>query len=299
MYALARLDPSLAAGGAGMPRPRLDSYRTPLRQPFAAASVYLRGNVSGRSNAPTMISAVVARVCAIEGFELWLGRVSDDVGSLPVLQTPLAPIAVGHDGIPELCFFETEACGHRRARIGAAGAAASAWPLDIVLTDPTVRHLASSLAPSLRAPRDADLPFVQFAAAAMQAHLASHPALAPFGERRRGGLAAWQVRLAREMLVAAADQPVPVPELAAACRLSISHFVRAFRQTTGLSPHRWMVERRIETSKELLSAGKRYSLADIALRCGFADQSHFTRSFARSAGLTPGAWRRVHAGGAA
>jgi AraC-like DNA-binding protein len=265
-----------------------------LWPPFALASV--RQHRTGSGDPATHASAVVARICAIEGFELWLGRLSDDIGHLPVLRTPLAAIEGRDSDAGDVGFFAAAVRGSRRLCVGATRATPADSPFDAVLADATVRHLASSLAPALRAPHAADIPFVQFAAAAMQAHIAAHPALAPFGERRRGGLAAWQLRLAREMLLASVDQQVPLPELAAACRLSVSHFVRAFGQSTGLSPHRWIVERRIEMSKDLLTAGKRHSLADVALRCGFSDQSHFTRSFSRAAGITPGAWRRIHAG---
>lgn len=53
-----------------------------------------------------------------------------------------------------------------------------------------------------------------------------------------------------------------------------------------------MVLRRCELAKELLRSSP-LSLAEIALACGFADQSHFTRAFARLVGMTPGAWRRA------
>ncbi len=70
-------------------------------------------------------------------------------------------------------------------------------------------------------------------------------------------------------------------------------FARAFRQTTGMPPHRWLLARRVDRAKELLAASP-MRLADIALACGFADQSHFTKVFTRMAGTSPGAWRREH-----
>jgi AraC-like DNA-binding protein len=73
--------------------------------------------------------------------------------------------------------------------------------------------------------------------------------------------------------------------------LSAKHFARAFRQSTGVPPHRWLIEKRIERAKALLLGGG-LSLAEIALACGFADQSHFTAAFRRGTGITPGAYRR-------
>jgi transcriptional regulator GlxA family with amidase domain len=81
-------------------------------------------------------------------------------------------------------------------------------------------------------------------------------------------------------------------DLAQACGLSIRHFTRAFRQSTGLSPHQWLVRQRVERAKALLQ-GSSSTLSEIALACGFADQSHFSRLFSRATGTSPGVWRRA------
>ena len=93
------------------------------------------------------------------------------------------------------------------------------------------------------------------------------------------------------MLVSRLDEPISLAELARACKLSPSHFARAFRQTTGQPPHRWLMEQRIEKAKQLL-VDSTLSLAQIAWTCGFADQSHFTRVFAQLVQSSPGQWRR-------
>jgi methylphosphotriester-DNA--protein-cysteine methyltransferase len=67
---------------------------------------------------------------------------------------------------------------------------------------------------------------------------------------------------------------------------------RAFRRTLGVAPHNWLLARRVEAAKEKLRDG-RLSLLDVALACGFADQSHLTRVFTRMVGISPGAWRRA------
>ena len=129
----------------------------------------------------------------------------------------------------------------------------------------------------------------------MQAFIASRLTVSATVKTRGGGLAPWQQRCATELLLAGIGRHVPVADLASACGLSESHFVRAFRQSTGLPPHQWVLARRIERSKELLSRSPSQSLSEVAIACGFADQSHFTRTFPRMAGLTPGAWRRFAA----
>jgi AraC family transcriptional regulator len=72
--------------------------------------------------------------------------------------------------------------------------------------------------------------------------------------------------------------------------LSVSHFSRAFRRTMVVAPHHWLLTRRIEVAK---GRDRGLSLSDVALVCGFADQSHLTRVFTGMVGLSPGAWRRA------
>jgi AraC-like DNA-binding protein len=108
---------------------------------------------------------------------------------------------------------------------------------------------------------------------------------------RRGGLATWQERRAKELMNANLEEDISTVELARECSLSAGHFARAFRHSTGLSPHQWLLRRRIEEAHALLRDG-RYTLAEIARACGFADQSHFTKAYVRLRGISPGAWRR-------
>ena len=83
-------------------------------------------------------------------------------------------------------------------------------------------------------------------------------------------------------------------ELASQVRLSQSHFSRAFKITTGIAPHQWILLARCQRAKELMLERDR-SLVNVALEVGFSDQSHFTRAFGRLAGIQPAAWRRGHA----
>jgi AraC-like DNA-binding protein len=79
--------------------------------------------------------------------------------------------------------------------------------------------------------------------------------------------------------------------LAAECGMSKNAFVEAFRACTGLPPRQWLISFRIARAQDML-AGSGETLSIIAVDCGFCDQSHFTRSFARATGVTPAAWRR-------
>jgi AraC family transcriptional regulator len=105
-------------------------------------------------------------------------------------------------------------------------------------------------------------------------------------------LAPWQERRAKELIVRDLSQNISIKHLAKECELSPSYFCRAFSQSTGLPPHRWLLEKRIERVRELLTAS-RMPLAEVAIACGFFDQSHLTKVFSRAIGMTPGAWQRL------
>ncbi|MDH6230505.1 AraC-like DNA-binding protein [Mesorhizobium soli] len=108
--------------------------------------------------------------------------------------------------------------------------------------------------------------------------------------RRQGGLARWQEQLAKDILSSNLDRDIPLQAIAAECGLSPSHFARAFRISTGSAPHQWLLHLSIEAAKAVLLESD-HTLAEVALACGFSDQSHFTRVFTRLVGASPGAWR--------
>ena len=111
-----------------------------------------------------------------------------------------------------------------------------------------------------------------------------------------GALAPWQVHRAIRLLRSAVGTDCPVGMLAEACGLSRSHFAHAFKASTGLPPHRWLLRLRIERACEMMER-TRDSLSAIAVSCGFADQSHFTRAFRASTGSSPARWRRARRAG--
>lgn len=114
---------------------------------------------------------------------------------------------------------------------------------------------------------------------------------------RYGRLAAWQLRRAREIMTARLASNLTIAQVASECRLTSSHFARAFRQSTGVAPQRYLTQLRIGEAKKHLSL-QHLPLSDIALMCGFGDQSHFTRVFRQITGTSPGAWRRRQTGAA-
>lgn len=85
--------------------------------------------------------------------------------------------------------------------------------------------------------------------------------------------------------------PWSLAQLADAASLSRYQLVRQFAQATGLTPHAYLLQRRLQLARHLMGAGT--PLADVAAASGFADQSHLTRLFTRSFGITPGAYVRT------
>ena len=108
----------------------------------------------------------------------------------------------------------------------------------------------------------------------------------------RGGIAPRKLRKAIEFINENLDQEqtVALAAVAEVVQMSYFHFSRAFKQSTGFSPNVYMTEQRIERAKKLLSETD-LPLADIALRTGFASQSHFTTTFRKLVWTTPRAFR--------
>lgn len=117
------------------------------------------------------------------------------------------------------------------------------------------------------------------------------------GRHSRGGLAAWQMRRASELLHENLHGHIQLSEIARECGLSVSHFARSFKTAYGVSTHQWLTQHRVEHAKGLMSQ-TRMPLMDIALQSGFSDQPAFTRTFQRLVGVSPGRWRRRYTSGA-
>ena len=106
----------------------------------------------------------------------------------------------------------------------------------------------------------------------------------------RGGLPPRVVRRLREHIDSNIDQRISVEALAKLANLSICYFVRAFKQSVGVTPHDYLIRRRVKRTMELLSDTD-MSLSEIALAAGFADQSHCARRFRQHVGMSPRDYR--------
>lgn len=167
-------------------------------------------------------------------------------------------------------------------------------PPGIGAHDEVMRSLTTAIIPAFANPDQASRLFIEHITLAVSAHLAQTYGGMAVGRAASGGLAPWQERRAKEIIDANLCGEIPLSWLAQECGLSTGHFSRAFRRSTGVAPHRWLLQRRVEVARDMLRTSG-LPLCDVALACGFADQSHFTRVFRDHTGTSPGSWRR-HAG---
>ncbi len=155
------------------------------------------------------------------------------------------------------------------------------------MTDPTLHHIALALRDGVQSGDALDRMYGKALSTALAVHLLREYGAAVLGPKRRYG------RLPREKLVRAVDYiqdqlntDLTVSAIAQAVGLSPDHFTRLFKESTGQSPYRYVVEARVRKAKELLTTGK-FTISEAAHYVGFVDQSNLTRHFKRVFGLSP------------
>ena len=104
-----------------------------------------------------------------------------------------------------------------------------------------------------------------------------------------GGLSKLKLQLVVDYIHAHLERDLSLKELAAIVQMSAHYFSQLFKQSTGVTPHQYVIRCRIERAKELLMQRK-LTISDIAKVVGFVDQSHFHRHFKRLVGITPKAF---------
>jgi len=163
-----------------------------------------------------------------------------------------------------------------------------------------VTELFKAVSCALRDERDAAEQFVEQAANLLNAETplpdldTRQPSLDSAKAAARSGLAPWQIRKVKTYLESNLSAKIRTQDLASVAGLSPFYFSRAFKDSFGDSPHRYLLRRRIEHSQGLMLTTKA-SLAEIALECGLVDQAHFGKLFRRMVGESPGVWRRARA----
>lgn len=107
----------------------------------------------------------------------------------------------------------------------------------------------------------------------------------------QGGMPLPKLRRVLEFAEEHLHADIRLEQLAAEAGLSAFHFARLFRESTGVTPHQYVLEQRIARAKSLLRLGKQ-TIAEIALDTGFSSATNFVRAFRERTGTTPGAWQK-------
>jgi AraC family transcriptional regulator len=160
----------------------------------------------------------------------------------------------------------------------------------IAVDEPVIAELLFALRDEARARNPGGRLYAEALASAIAAQL-----VRKYAETRpphRGGLPASKLRIVVRYIHEHLEMDLALHGLADVAGMNVHGFVRSFRQSTGLPPHQYVLRQRIERAKALLHDSL-LSIAEVALRTGFANQSNFTTAFRRLTSVTPSAWRRM------
>lgn len=158
--------------------------------------------------------------------------------------------------------------------------------------DPVVSELLRKLAPLLSSCESTEGLHLDELAVTVGTHI-----MAAYGGEKAGdsskrvGLSRVQERRARQFLMDNIDQDTGIEDVARECGLSKGRFIKAFRESIGLPPHQWLLLQRIDMARDLMR-NTSLPLAQISVQTGFADQSHFSKTFRRIVGISPARLRR-------
>jgi AraC family transcriptional regulator len=181
-----------------------------------------------------------------------------------------------------------------RTAIGESqGARIELRPAPAPQSDSLVAELVLALRKEVQAGYPGGALYGESLGVALAAHVVREYAVASScAPEPRGGLPPRELRRIEEYVEENLADSLSLQELSQQLQMSVYFFVRSFKRSTGLPPHQYVLRRRVERAKELL-VDPALSIVDIALRCGFATQSHLTATFNRLTNLTPGEYRRA------
>ncbi|WP_392530594.1 helix-turn-helix domain-containing protein [Nostoc sp. C117] len=162
----------------------------------------------------------------------------------------------------------------------------------LVIQDPLIQQIGLALKAELESDGLGGRLYVESMANALVIHL-----LRQYSTQEKniptyqGGLPQQKLKEVVDYIHNHLEQNLTLDELAETVQLSPHHFCRLFKQSTGFSPHQYVIVSRVERAKQLLLQRK-MAIAEVAIACGFSHQSHFNRHFKRLLGVTPKAFRK-------
>jgi AraC family transcriptional regulator len=160
------------------------------------------------------------------------------------------------------------------------------------ITDPTLRHIALALRAGVQSGDALDRMYGETLSTALAVHLLREYGTAVLEPKRPyGGLPREKLVRAVEYIQDQLNADLTVSGIAQVADMSADHFTKLFKESTGQSPYRYVVEARVRKAKELLTTGN-FTISEAAHQVGFVDQSHLTRHFKKVFGLPPKALLR-------
>jgi AraC family transcriptional regulator len=159
--------------------------------------------------------------------------------------------------------------------------------------DPLVHQIAIAIKRALEEAGPTSRLYAESMTTALIVHLAQYYSAKPFTlPSYTGGLAQVKLQQVMDYIQTYLDHDLSLKELAAIAQISPHYFSQLFKQSTGISPHQYVIQCRIQRAQVLLKESK-LSLAEIAKIVGFVDQSHFHRHFKRLIRVTPKVFRQT------
>jgi AraC family transcriptional regulator len=157
--------------------------------------------------------------------------------------------------------------------------------------DPLLGALVAALCAEVRHVNPFGHLYVDSIARTIALHLLTHYSNASVRHQHSyKSLTSRQARAVDQYIQDHLDQRISLNELASLLFMSVGHFERVFRRTLGCAPYQYVLERRLERAKWLLETSV-MSVYEVGRRCGFGNQSHFTRHFTRKYGISPARFR--------
>jgi len=154
-----------------------------------------------------------------------------------------------------------------------------------------LQHLMDTLALEIGSGNPAGPAFLQTVVTALIQHTVRSTLEPPQLARKRGGLSAPQLRAILDTIDATLTERPSLIGLAASLNVSTRYFCRAFRASTGLSPHQFILRRRVERARAMIEAGG-MSLSEVAIAAGFADHSQMAATFRKVLDVSPSHFTR-------
>ncbi|SNT28174.1 AraC family transcriptional regulator [Granulicella rosea] len=265
--------PGLAARGVHVERHAIDPMEFPEREP-QQHNLYLHTGPAARAEVK---SPDFSGIRWVRPGSLWVMPQGSRHGVR--FEGPMQGIALAFD--PARFDDMVQSAGGRHSTAIVQSLAAS---------PPKVEHLMRALDHESSEPSTHDHFGLECIATAIALALCQHAAATPRPSKACGRLAPKQIRAVQAYVADHLKQSITLAELSAIAGLSAFHFLRAFKQSVGVTPGQYVLNRRMDHARFLLETSS-LSIAEVGVHVGFAHASHFTRAFRKAAGVAPSNFR--------